>query len=239
MHSSRIFVAQTLSLNDMVTLRDDRAHYLRNVLRVKVNQPCTLFNGEGGEYYGQIESVDRHRVTVCLISFVADDLLSPVSINLGIALTKNDVMDMAIQKSTELGVSRITPLSTQYSHTTRRGQDKKHGHWLHVIRGACEQCGRNRLPILDPITRLDTWLQVRADASLFGLPGAQHRVIDSPDDATSVRLLVGPEGGFNREEELLMQQAGYLGVNLGPRILRAETATVALMTQVQSRWGDM
>lgn len=150
-------------------------------------------------------------------------------------------MDWVMQKATELGVAAVTPLFTERTEVKLSAERaaKKLRHWQQVMTSACEQCGRNRLPQLPDIQRLDSWL---ADTTAQRKFVMHHRASDQAGNTgkpSSVALLVGPEGGLTEGEIEAAAHAGYSALRLGPRVLRTETAPLAGIAILQARWGDM
>jgi 16S rRNA (uracil1498-N3)-methyltransferase len=240
MRTSRIFVEQRFKVGDTIELSDAPAHYLRNVLRLREGDAVILFNGTGGEYAGQVMTLERNRVSVHLEHHDGSERESPLELGLGIAIIKRDAMDNAIQKATELGVHRIAPIVTEHTSASRKSLDKRHAHWLQIVRSACEQCGRNRPPQLDPVSDYMSWVKAsNADLKLVAHPGSSMEFDAVDVTPTSIDLLIGPEGGLDEDEVMLARASGFESVSLGPRILRADTAPVALISLVQARWGDL
>ena len=150
-------------------------------------------------------------------------------------------MDYTIQKAVELGVNRIIPLFTEYCGVRLDGERlaKRIRHWQGVAIGACEQCGRNRIPHIDPPVSLTQWLAAPAEGQGMVLaPDGQHSLAQLPVPTGPVTLLIGPEGGLSDQEISQALTAGYLGLRLGPRILRTETAAVAALAAMLGIWGD-
>ena len=156
-------------------------------------------------------------------------------------MSRGDRFDWVIQKSTELGVASITPLLSERTEVKLNEQraEKKLQHWQHIAISACEQCGRNTLPVINALDQLAHWA---------GSVSAQHKLVlhhratavtAAPQQPKSLALLVGPEGGLSEAEINLAQTAGFTSMALGPRVLRTETAPVAALAILQSRWGDM
>jgi 16S rRNA (uracil1498-N3)-methyltransferase len=150
-------------------------------------------------------------------------------------------MDTTLQKSTELGVSRIVPLASERSVVKLSGDraEKRVAHWRNVVIAACEQCGRNRLPEVAGITDIEAFLDVAGSGEL--------RLLLAPDAGQSltqlarpekVMLLVGPEGGLTAQERDHTERAGFVPVRFGPRVLRTETAPLAVIAAMQTLWGD-
>lgn len=239
MRTPRIYVDAALETGAAIGLPPSQSHYVRNVLRTREGQPIVLFNGLGGEFVGQVVSVQRAVVTVRLDEFVSDDRESPLEIHLGLAITKRDAMDTAMQKATELGVKSITPLISAFTATSRKALEKRVQHWHGVIRSAAEQCERNRLPVLNPVSGIQAFIEgVDADLRLIAHPGERNPLNDDNRPST-IALLVGPEGGFSDDELLQSVTAGFQPMGLGPRILRADTAPLVMISLLQARWGDL
>lgn len=240
MRIARLYVQAELSTGATLRLDDDSSHYLRTVLRLKQGYPLTLFNGDGHDYPARVESIGREGVWLSIGPGSMRDTESPLDTHLGLGISRGERMDYAIQKSVELGVSRITPLFTEHC-VVRLEEDRKDSrrqHWLRIIRAACEQCGRNRLPVLDPPQALADWLPLATGLRIFLDPqgAASLAGLGVPDH--QVTLLSGPEGGFAERERIQARQAGFVPVRLGPRILRTETAVLAALAAIQTRWGD-
>lgn len=239
MRVPRIFVDAALESPGALDLPSSQSHYVRNVLRGRVGQSIVLFNGRGGEHHGRITDVKRSVVSISLDAFVEADRESPIELHIALGVTKRDAFNEALQKSTELGASRITPVVTEFNSTATRSLDKRFQHWEGVIKSAAEQCERNRLPTLHPLTPFQD-LVATADAGLrlIAHPGGGFAFRGTPAPS-SVLIATGPEGGFSFEEVELAVAAGFERVGLGPRILRAETAPLALLSIAQQTWGDL
>lgn len=237
---SRLYVPVALAGGIMMPLPEEAAHHLR-VLRAAPGDALTLFNGEGGEYAATVIAVGKKVVEVAVGDFCADDRASPLHTHLGQVMSRGERMDYAIQKATELGVSVITPLISERCELKLRGEeraDKKLEHWRRVAISACEQCGRNRLPDLRAPRMLEDWLaDTAADLKLVLAPALAGAL---PADArpASAALLIGPEGGLSAREIAAAQAAGFAPWQLGPRVLRTETAPVAALALLQARYGD-
>lgn len=241
MRIPRIYTSYSLTVGQSLVLEDAAAHYLGKVLRMQPGRELVLFNGQGGEFQAQIADMGKKQVTLAIGEFSATDRESPLQLELAIGVSRGERMDWVLQKATELGVTRITPLLTERTEVKLGGerQDKKVQHWQHILISACEQCQRNILPLLSEPRDLDEWL-AQVDA--------QHKFVlhhrDSsglPDDTTvaSVALLIGPEGGLSDHEIERARVKGFTPLTLGPRVLRTETAPIAAISLVQYRWGDL
>lgn len=240
MRTPRLFVDEALAPHTTLTLKDAQAHYLRNVLRSRDGDPLTLFNGKGGEYRGTILVVGKKEVSVDIEAFMAEDRESQLTIKLGLGITKRDSMDAALQKSTELGATEITPLLSEYTSVPERSLASRHGHWLQITRSACEQCERNRPPRLNAPISAGEWINtVTADLKLVAHPGDSNGLGEQDPAPRSIAVLIGPEGGVSEGELALATATAFVPVSLGPRILRADTAPVAMLALIQARWGDL
>ncbi len=243
MRIPRFYVSDALSVGQAFPLPDTTFRHAIQVLRLNVGEPLILFNGTGGEYLAQLTSVSKRTAAITIESHAATDPESPLQLTLVQAIIKPDKMDFALQKAVELGVSTIQPLTTQRSviRIGKEKADKKMQHWEGIMQAACEQSGRTRLPQLTAPLELDDWLEQPVDGSrLILAPGDYPRInslaLDLP---TPISLLIGPEGGFTDNEVALCLQAGVMPVSLGPRILRAETASITALALLQHRYGDI
>ncbi|TNF07469.1 MAG: 16S rRNA (uracil(1498)-N(3))-methyltransferase [Gammaproteobacteria bacterium] len=242
MREIRVFTDQPLAIGSEVTLEDQVARHLGAVLRLKNGDPVTLFNGQGGEYPSHLTDCSSKRARAQILDYIAVDRESPLSIHLGIGLSRGDRMDWAIQKATEAGVSEITPLYTERTEVKLKNdrREKKLSHWQHIVASACEQCYRNRLPVIHEPTSLQTWLnEISTDKKLV----LHHRSEQTlkqlhAETPSSVALLIGPEGGLSPDEIDTAIQHDFEPLTLGPRIFRTETAPVIAITILQSVWGD-
>jgi len=239
MRIPRIYQAIELATGIEVEVREQQAHHLLKVLRCQPGNPVILFNGDGCDYTAEILSTGRHslRARVTGRHVLANE--SPLRIHLGIPLARGQRMDYAIQKAVELGVERITPLMTERSvvKLDSKRLDGKREHWQQVIISACEQCGRARVPELQPLQALPEWSQ----SAGFGVvldPDDARSLKELQPPATPVHLVAGPEGGLTTQEIAMLRAAGFHGVKLGQRILRTETAPVAALAAMQLLWGD-
>jgi 16S rRNA (uracil1498-N3)-methyltransferase len=240
MRQSRLFVPQDLAAGGLIALEPAPSHYLRNVLRVSVAAPVTLFNGQGGEHLGHIASISKSVVCVQLSHFSSIDRASPLPVRLGLCITKRDAMDTAIQMATELGVNHIQPILSEHTSVGRQAAEKRNSHWQQIIYSACEQSGLNRPPLLGAVMPLDTWLaNATAELKLVADPSGTVNLLTMPAAPLSIDLLIGPEGGFAEAELQCAAQQGFICAGLGPRILRAAHAPAALIGLLQARFGDL
>lgn len=241
MRTVRIHVPEPLQADTEMTLPEDAAHHAIGVLRLRPGDRLTLFNGDGLEYRAEIIHADRRRdCRVLLGSAERPGVESGLDVTLVQAVCRGDRMDWCIQKSTELGVGRIQPVFTARTgvRLDRKRAEKRQQHWRQVAVSACEQCGRVRVPEIAaalPLGDLDS----APGQGLFLHPQAVLAAGDlaAPPDA-AFRIVIGPEGGLDSDETRHLEQLGYQGLRLGPRILRTETAGPAVLAMLQTRFGD-
>ncbi len=241
MRISRLFVPGDHAEHSRLSLDEDSAHYLRTVLRLKKGAELVVFNGMDQEYAAVVSESHRDGVVLQLGAVRQRSVESSLDIHLAMGISRGERMDLVMQKAVELGVTRITPLFTEHCvvrlDEARRGQ--RTAHWQKIIRAACEQSGRNRLPRLDEPQTLKDFLRHSPTTGLFLDPAAEIGLAQLTRPEASLVLLAGPEGGFAGHERESALKAGYRSVRLGPRVLRTETAALAALVCVQCLWGDM
>ena len=242
MRVPRIYLSSPLSAGATVPLDDSAFNHVVRVLRLKPDARLVLFDGRGKAFSAILTECGKRAAWAQIMERLPDEPEPPLRIVLAQGVSRGDRMDFTLQKSAELGASAIQPLLTEYGGVGLDGGRwlKKIEHWRGVLVGACEQCGRNRLPDLREPATLSDWLSRPAESGprwLFDpLADAGLREMDAPDER--VTLLVGPEGGLSAEEIQRARAVGFAGVRLGPRVLRTETAGVAALAAVQALWGD-
>ncbi|HUH94154.1 MAG TPA: 16S rRNA (uracil(1498)-N(3))-methyltransferase [Casimicrobiaceae bacterium] len=237
----RFFVPSPLTAGRAIALPSAAAHHAARVLRLKLGDAVTLFDGEGGEYGAEIRSVTSRVVDVVVTERRAVERESPLEVTFVQALIAADRMDYAIQKAVELGASAIAPVATARGVARLEGERARRRveHWRAIAIAACEQCGRNRVPEVRAPMELGAWLRQPSSAErrLVLAPAAEESLANIAP-GRKIELLVGPEGGFAPEEALAAAAAGFRAVRLGPRILRAETAGPATLAALHALWGD-
>ena len=244
MSRTRLYTDEPLRAGSDTLLRDDAAHYVGRVLRLGPGDEVTLFDGSGHEYPAVIRKVTRSAVTLTTAEGVARDVESGFRIRLLQGISRGERMDFVVQKATELGVTRITPVLTDHAvvRLDAARADKRAAHWRGVAASACEQCGRNILPVIDAPVALRDWLGTHRDdggTRVILRPGSDATLASIPAGNATITVLVGPEGGFSEMEYEATSAAGFLPVGLGPRILRTETAAVAIVAALQALHGDL
>ncbi|MGB6605959.1 MAG: 16S rRNA (uracil(1498)-N(3))-methyltransferase [Steroidobacteraceae bacterium] len=243
MRLTRVFIDAPLEPGTRVTLEGNAAGHLRRVLRLRVGAALMVFNGRGGEYSASIDKAHGGSVTVAIGEAHAIERESPLELTLAQGISRGERMDLIVQKATELGVAHLVPLLTERSVVQLDAQhaQRKVNHWRAVAVGACEQCGRNRLPEISAPIALRDHLRTAgaADLRLMFAPDAPQRVGEVARAAGRVSVLVGPEGGLTDAEQQAAMAAGFRAVLAGPRVLRTETAAIVALTLLQHEFGDL
>jgi 16S rRNA (uracil1498-N3)-methyltransferase len=243
MKINRLFVPEPISAGQDCVLAADRAHYVERVLRLRAGDALRVFDGSGVEFPAVIVKTGKRQLHIQVGQPESTDNESPLHLHLVAAISRGDRMDFAIQKATELGVSRVSPVLSERSvvRLSAERAKKRLEHWRSIVHSACEQCGRNTLPQVDLPLPLTDWYD-RADTGaaqrLVLKPGATRSLGSQEMGADGVVLLVGPEGGFSEQEYLRADAAGFAAVSMGPRVLRTETAALAAIAVLQSKAGD-
>lgn len=241
MRLTRLFLDQPLAVGTSVEL-DERAHrHAVQVLRLRPGAELILFNGTGGEYRAELVQAGKRHSLVAILGHDNRSTRPRLTITLVQGVSRGDRMDYALQKATELGVTGIQPVITRRSQVSDdpRRQESRHEHWRGVIISACEQCGRNDLPELHAIRKLDEWLADWSGGTGLVLDPQASQGLTGMTADNPVSLLIGPEGGLLESEISAARHIGYQAVHLGPRILRTETAGVAALAVIQALWGDL
>jgi len=240
MRLSRVYTEQSLQCDTTVTLKDDQAHYLGKVLRLKTGDQISLFNGDSGEFLGEIELIEKKAIHIKLSEQI-DNRSDPVfPIHIGIGISRGERMDYLIQKATEVGVSRITPLFTERCEVKLKGDraNSRLAHWEKIAIAACEQSGRCTPPVIEEPEALSAWLQRSRDEACFVLDHRGSNGFDPALNPKSACFLIGPEGGLSDEEVAAASLVSFTPLCIGPRVLRTETAPLVAISIAQHLWGD-
>lgn len=243
MGAPRFYHPGPLAVESEVALAPDAAHHASRVLRLHVGDALVLFNGEGGEYAGTIARIDKQGVTASIRERQDVERESPLDVTLVQAVSSSDKMDLVLQKAVELGVRRIVVVQSARGvvRLDAARSRKRLERWQQIIVGACEQCGRNRVPMLAPeVAALTDWLQKPQMGARRWLlaPDAEQRLREAERPQGEIQLLIGPEGGFTEDEYRAARTHGFTPVRLGRRVLRTETAALAALSAMQALWGD-
>lgn len=242
MRNPRIYLEQSFTVGDLVTLSDDAFGHVVRVLRLNDGDVITLFNGTDQEFQASLQDVGKKKANAKITASAQVNNESPLNIHLGQGISRGDRMDFTLQKSVELGVNSITPLFTERCGVKLTGDRlaKKQDQWQKIVIAACEQSGRSFVPKVNAPMFIDDWLKQETQALKLNLhPRAEHSIMTLPLENNRVRLLIGPEGGLSDSEITRANEYGFVDVLLGPRILRTETAALTAITALQCRYGDL
>ena len=236
----RFYCPQPLVNGSTIELPEAVAHHL-HVVRLQPGAALTLFNGEGGQYRATLVETGKRRATAVIDAHEAIEAEAPYSVTLAQGLPEGSKMDWIIEKAVELGVAAIQPLAAARSVVRLSGErlEKRQAHWHGVIVAASEQCGRNRLAQLLPMTDVQPWLAASAGTTRILLsPRATESLAGwaRANAPQAVTLLIGPEGGLTSQEEDTAVAAGALSLSMGPRVLRTETAGLAALAVLAGAW---
>jgi 16S rRNA (uracil1498-N3)-methyltransferase len=228
----RFFCDATLSPGTELALPPGAARHVQ-VLRLQPGGGITLFNGQGGQWQATVLRMGRSDVVVRVTAHDAVEREAARAVTLAIGMPANERMDWLVEKATELGVMRIVPLHTQHGVLRLAGEraQKKQAHWRAVAQAACEQCGRNRLPAVEPVQDLAAFLpQAVGERAVLSLAEGSVPAREAFAGGAPITVLIGPEGGLSAGEDAQARAAGFAPVTLGARVLRAETAALAALT---------
>ncbi len=242
MRIPRIYLPVMLSEGATVSLDERASRHVSQVLRLRAGAELSLFDGNGQEHHASLATVSKQACTARIAAPVENRSESTLHITLAQGVSRGERMDYTLQKAVELGIRCIQPLWTTRSQVKLAGErlEKRRQHWQGVVVSACEQCGRAYLPIVQEPMTLDAWLATTgtADHGLLLDHRATQSLTDLPAPQDRALLLAGPEGGLAEEERQQALRQGFIGVRLGPRVLRTETAALAALAAMQTLWGD-
>jgi 16S rRNA (uracil1498-N3)-methyltransferase len=255
---THIFLPPDQIASDQIIITGDQARHLALVLRSKLGDTVTVFDGNGCKYECRLTVVHKKEVQAEIIDKSPYSAESPVSITLAQGLPKGDKMDLIVQKSTELGVNTIIPLITERSQVRHTGKVER---WRKIALSASQQSGRDKVPEIEEPAAFDNYLSklfspaargyiedikgVKLDSGTCIILSEVYKtrnlkqVLTSANDASRITILVGPEGGFSKEEVSAAIEKGFIEVSLGPRILRTETSPLAAISIIQYELGDL
>ena len=238
----RFFVPVPLVSGHRVKLSPKASHKISTVLRLRADDEIFVFDPSGIEYKATIEKLEKKIVTISLNEKLTNIVESPLQIILIIAVIKAEKMDYSLQKATELGVCTIMPFISERTivKINAERQAKRQIHWHNILQNATEQCGRRRVPDLLPLRPLGELKlsELKADCLLLD-PYTEFSMNECKMQDRPLAIICGPEGGFSELEIRRLTEQGAMPVKLGPRILRAETASTCAISLAQYIWGDV
>ncbi|MFM9836183.1 MAG: 16S rRNA (uracil(1498)-N(3))-methyltransferase [Methylophilaceae bacterium] len=243
MSNLRFYSPENLRVGANTMLSDNAATHAIRVMRLSVGDKLFLFDGSGKDFECELVSVQKSTTIAKVLKAKEIISESPLNITLLLGISAGDRMDIALQKAVELGVNYINPLKTERS-VVKLDEDKvkkRVDHWQNVVIAACEQCGRAVIPQIAAPISLVLWLATNPASKATRItldPLANQKLSDFDKPAGEIQLLIGAEGGLSANEIALAGHHSFIGVQLGKRILRTETAPLAAIAAMQTLWGD-
>lgn len=242
MRTIRCFIYAPLAAGLEMLLPETVSNHLVRVLRLQTGDTFHLFNGDGSDYLAEIIGIEKKGAKARILSDIELHNESPLRIHLYQSIARGDKMDLILQKATELGVAAFTPVVSDRTEVKLDGErsDKKLSHWQGVIRSACEQSGRAFIPPVNmPMALNQLGMNLKTAQAYYLEPTAKLCIKDlTVRHEQDLQLAIGPEGGFSERDSRLLETAGFQGLKIGPRILRTETAGLAVIAALQSQYGD-
>jgi len=240
MRLHRIYYRFNAGLNESFLIENDKAHYIRNVLRLKIGMNLRVFNHLQQEFLVEIIAINKKNIELKTIQNIQPIAQSKLNITLIQGLSKGERMDYTVQKATELGINKIIPLTSEYCEVKLKHNrlEKKLNHWRNISISACEQSFRTDIPTISTPITVAEYCQTQHQGLLL-----------EPEESTTIQtiaqykwqkfdIVIGPEGGWSSHDLELLKSAGLTGIQFGPRILRTETVAPAILAAIHSLWGD-
>jgi 16S rRNA (uracil1498-N3)-methyltransferase len=243
----RFFVSPERFSENTVTLKGSDVNHIRTVLRMKPGDRIEVIDRQGFQYEIVLAEVERDYVRGEILSKTVMQTESPVNIRMGQALIKGNAFDLLVRKATELGVHSIVTLKTQrcVARLAKESEPYRTQRWQRIAEEASKQCGRSRVPDVHPtVLSIEEFCQQSSGCDLKLVFWEEEQTtrlqdITSPDSVTSIAFLAGPEGGWTKEEIDFLIQQGFQTVTLGPRLLKADSVSLVILSLLQHRWGDL
>jgi 16S rRNA (uracil1498-N3)-methyltransferase len=237
----RLFLPPENLSSQQVVISGDQARYLSTVVRLKPGELLTIFDGRGRRYVCKSLKIQKKEVIVEKVEEEIYSTESPLSLTLAQGIPKGDKMDLIIQKSTELGVKKIVPLITERSQIRHTEKGER---WHKIALSASQQSGREKIPMISEPVNVKEFLERHhtGHGIMLSEEAEERNLRNTLNDfqgVAGITLLVGPEGGFSKDEVTAAIEKGFKSVSLGPRILRTETAPITALSIIQYELGDM
>ena len=242
----RFFTDKENILEDKINIIGDDVNHVRNVLRLRVGDNVVICDGDCNDYISEITSIEKSVVTAKILSAKKNDTESNIDITLFQCVLKSDRMDYVIQKATEVGVKRIVPVISERTIVkikSEKDKENKIKRWTSIAEGASKQSGRGIVPEIAPIISFKEICNEFDNIDKVIIPYEENMDIGLKsvlkDNASSIGVIIGAEGGFCEDEVRFVSEKGAISVTLGKRILRAETAGVVTAAIIGYELGDM
>jgi len=237
MNYTRIYCSQKLKINKTLKLERESSNHLTQVLRKKEGYLIEVFDGRGSSFIAEIISFEKKLVNIKLTKVSSSTERKGIRIDVGQSLIKSEPFSQSIQKATELGVNSISPLYTERTVVKLNSNviKSRKERWLSIAKHACQQCGENWLPEINEIQQLKDWVQTVNTKYKIVLSPSSEIKLSSLSFNDSVAIAVGPEGDFTDKEISLFKESNFLPVQLGERILRADTAVISAISAIRTK----
>lgn len=242
----KFFINQSDIHEHHVCIVGENVNHIKNVLRLKTGENIIVSNGNGMDFLVRLDTFEPTRITAAIIQSVINQTEPPIAVTLLQGIPKSEKMEFIIQKCVELGVKRIVPVFTERTVVKIVGSKdalKKVERWKKIISEAAKQCNRGMIPEITPPMSFEHALMIAQESELGIIPYEKETTNGIgrflKKGIQSVSVMIGPEGGFSEEEVRKAEEKGIHSVSLGPRILRTETAGLAVMSILMYELGDM
>jgi len=239
---TRFYQDVNLEVGDTLALDDRASYHLVSVLRAKAGQKCTVFNGNGFEYLAEVLVLDGKHAKIEVLQKKPAKTESRLIVRIAQAVSKGERMDYMVQKATELGVSEIIPILGKrvIVKLDEKRWQKKLEHWRKIAISAAEQSFRIKIPRINQPVDFGEYVKATTIENRYIMDTeASTKFSELPSPNNEIAILIGPEGGFAKEEILLAKEHGFKQISLGPRVLRTETVAPVCLALTQSLWGDL
>ncbi len=240
MRLHRIYYPFIANLNETLSISDEKAHYLRHVIRIKNNSQLRIFNHKRQEFLVEVIAINKKDIEVKLIEKITTIQPSKLDITLIQGMSKGDRMDYTVQKATELGITRIIPIISEYCEVklNDKRRQKKLNHWQNIAISACEQCFRADIPLIEAPITLQEYCQSQRQGLLLEPNEKLTLTKIAEKNWHAFDVAIGPEGGWSENDLKQLKSSGLQGIQFGQRILRTETMAPAILAAIHSLWGD-
>lgn len=235
----QVFIKEQVKVNQCVALDEKQSHHLLHVLRMKKDTCFRVVDGAGNRYMASLQIIEKE-AWAKIDQKIEESAERKVKVTLLMGLIKKDKWDFCIQKSTELGVNRIVPFESKRTivKASEEKSDKKIQRWNKIAMEAAQQCKRDVVPEIEmPLSLKEACVQYQSDLNLVAYESMMENsalIRDVVNDAQSVTVVIGPEGGFDESEIEFLKEKGYCCITLGKRILRAETAALYVLSALDA-----
>lgn len=242
MRIPRIYQVGDFEPEQIITLSPHASQHVGRVLRMKAGEKVIIFTGNNYQYLATIINDNKRSIDVKINDKNLVNRESNLSIHLAQCISKSDKMEFVVQKAVELGVNSITPILSERCnvHLDAKRMEKKQHQWQEIAISACEQSGRNTIPLIANPCKIQEYMQICKTKNKFILePTTNFSWRNYPNLSDEISLLIGPEGGLTNDEVLNSRKFNFNPLNLGPRILRTETASISIISIMQALYGDL